>query len=98
MSLPKKTATYFFKLWAKTYRIYIKLVGQEQEFFDCLEALDCLVDNILDAIEREDSSYQQVLSDTLEEVSSNPEAGKPIDVQGRDKWLEDLSDQAFTEV
>ena len=71
--------------------VFIKATGQEEAFHDCIDALDCLVDNILDAIEREDPDYQQVLSDTLEELSSNPGSGEPVNADKRG-WLQQVSD------
>ncbi|NET58311.1 MAG: hypothetical protein F6K47_19785 [Symploca sp. SIO2E6] len=86
-------------LWLKVgfYVLLIKLTKQEKDFYLCLDAIDCLVDNILDAVERDDSSYQQVLSDTLEELKKYPESGEPIDANRRE-WLQKLSDKALSEV
>ena len=85
------------RLWVAVYVAYIKLTGQEEPFCSCLKALDCLIDNILDAVEREHPYYQQVLSDTLEELSSNQGAGELVDGQGRE-WLQQLSDKALEEI
>ena len=43
----------FPKIWAGIYLVFIKVTGQERSFHFCLDALDCLVDSILDAIENE---------------------------------------------
>ena len=54
----------------------LKLRGEYQELMLCVDKLDTLVDNILDAIEKEDPLYQTVLVDTLEELKQlkfNPE-------------------------
>lgn len=87
----------WFKIWAQVYMIRIKATGQEKPFKDCIQALDCLVDNILEAVEQEHPYYKQVLSDTLEELSSNPGIGEPVDAERR-KWLEQISDKALREI
>jgi hypothetical protein len=96
---PKGVRRLWLKLWAETYMIFIKITGQEEAFYFCLRTLDLLIDNILDAIEREHPYYEQVLSDTLEEVISNLEVGELIDGKGQArKWLQQLSDQALKEI
>jgi hypothetical protein len=86
------------KIQAAIYKLLIKATGQEKDFCFCLEAIDCFIDNILDAVERDDSSYQQVLSDTLKEVTDNPESGEPVDANTRLEWLRQLSDKAISKV
>lgn len=93
-----RLSSLWLKLWDKVYMVFIKVTRQEQALYFCLDALDCLIDNILDAIERENADYQQVLSDTLEELSSNPGVGEPVDADTRGKWLQQLSDKALKEV
>lgn len=78
----------WLKLQARVYMLFIRATGQEQALYFCLDALDCLIDNILDAVERENPDYQQVLLDTLEEVSTNPGAGEPVDADRRGKRLQ----------
>jgi hypothetical protein len=87
-----------FKLWAKANMLIIKIKGQEKEFFFCLSALDCLIDTILDAVERENSTYQQVLSDTLEELTSNSGSEKTLKAEETRGWLRSLSNKALREV
>lgn len=84
--------------WVEAYMLFIKVIGQEEAFRFCINALDCLVDNILDAVEREDPGYQQVLSDTLEELTSNSESGEPINADRRGEWLQQLSDKVLRKV
>ncbi len=79
------------KLWSFVNLLIIKITGQEREFLFCVDAIDCLVDTILDAIEQEDITYQEVLSDSLREVRDNPESGEFIDAKPGSKWLRDLS-------
>ena len=80
-----------------TYMLFLKAIGQEEAFYLCINALDCLVDNILDAIERERSSYQQELLATLEEVKLiKSEAGEHTHGSDTRRWLQELSDQEFT--
>ena len=94
---PKGVSILWLKLWVEAYMVFIKATGQQKAFYCCIEALDYLVDIILDAIEREDSEYQQVLSDTLEELSSNPGSGEPVDADKRG-WLQQVSDQTIRKV
>lgn len=56
-------------LWALGYSLFIKSIGKEADFLLCLDALDLLVDNILDAVERDDPTYHQCLLDALGEIS-----------------------------
>jgi hypothetical protein len=79
------------KLWSFVNLLIIKITGQEREFLFCVNAIDCLVDTILDAIEQEDITYQEVLSDSLREVRDNPESGEFVDAKPGSKWLRDLS-------
>lgn len=85
-------ASVYFRL------ILLRFKGKEKALYDCCDALDRLTDNILNQIELDDSYLQQEIIDTLEELTSNPNAGesvKPEDVRG---WLRNLSDQALSEV
>lgn len=93
---PQGLARLRLNIWAKFYTIFIVVTNQAEALFYCIDAIDTLVDNILDAVEREYPVYQRILSDTLEEVISNPEVGEPIDADSRDEWLEQLSSQAST--
>jgi hypothetical protein len=85
------------KIRVKIYMLFIKAIGQEEAFYFCANALDCLVDNILDAIERESYSYQQELLATLEEVKLiKSELGECTNGSDTRRWLQELSDQEFT--
>ena len=96
---PKGVHRLWLRAWAVAYMAFIKATGQEEEFCLCVQSLDLLIDNILDAIEREHPYYEQVLSDTLEEMNSNLEVGELIDGKGQTrKWLQQLSDQALSEI
>lgn len=86
------------KVLAKANMLMIKVKGQEKEFFFCLSALDCLIDAILDAVERENSTYQQVLSDTLEELTSNSGSEETLKAEETRGWLRSLSNKALKEV
>ncbi len=83
------------KLWFFVNLLIIKITAQEREFIFCVNAIDCLVDTILEAIEQEDITYQEVLSDSLREVRENPESGEFVDAKEGSKWLRDLSNKAF---
>nr|WP_202895821.1 hypothetical protein [Iningainema tapete] len=82
----------------KAYMLFIKATNQTAAFCSCIEALDMLVDNILDAIEREDPSYQAVLSDTLEQLYSKKVQGEELKPEETREWLRNLSAQALREV
>ncbi len=93
---PKKgISKVWSNLWAGVYIAFIVTTDQLESFNSCLEALDILIDNILNAIERDDVVYKQVFSDTLEELSSNPGVGEPVDANRRGECLQELSDQAL---
>lgn len=94
---PKGLNAVTSSIWAKVYMLYINLTHQQQALYFCLDALDILVDTILDAVERDDAGYQQVLLDTLKEISSNPDAGEPVDANTKE-WLHELSNQALNEI
>lgn len=84
-------------IWAKAYMVYVKLTNQQQAFYFYFDALDVLIDTILDAVERDDVGYQQVLLDTLNEINSNLDAGEVVDTNTRE-WLHELSNQALKEI
>jgi len=85
-------------IWVAVYMLFIKATNQTAEFHSCIEALDMLVDNILDAVEQEDPSYQAALSDTLEQLYSKKVQGKVLEVEGTREWLRNLSDSALGEI
>jgi len=69
---PKKgISNIWSNLWARVYIAFIVTTDQLESFNSCLEALDILIDNILNAIERDDVVYKQVFSDTLQQLSSS---------------------------
>lgn len=78
--------------------IVVKITGQEKDLMYCVEALDDFVDTILDAIEREDSSYQETLSDIVKDVSSNLQGGEIVDAKRQRQWLRELSDRALADI
>ena len=76
---PSRTLSSIFpKIWASIYLVFIKVTGQEKSFHFCLDALDCLVDSILNAIENEQISSSNILSDVLEELTSSAEFGGSV--------------------
>lgn len=95
---PSGISALTLKVWAKANMLLLKVKGQEKEFVFCLNALDCLIDSILDAVERENSSYQQVLSDTLEELTSSSGTEKTLKAEDTRGWLRSLSNKALSEV
>ncbi len=78
--------------------LFINATNQTVAFRSCIEALDMLVENILDAVEHENSSYQAVLSDTLEQLYLNKVQGKVLEAEETREWLRNLSDSALREV
>jgi len=85
-------------IWVAVYMLLIKATNQTAEFHSCIEALDMLVDNILDAVEQEDPSYQAALSATLEQLYSKKVQGKVLEVEETREWLRNLSDSALGEI
>lgn len=72
---PKGLSGLLLKSCAKVFLVYVQLTGQKQSLSECLQAFDCLIDNILDAVEREHPLYCQVLSEALEEICRQEELG-----------------------
>ena len=85
-------------IWVAAYMLFIKATNQTAEFHSCIDALDMLVNNILDAVEQEDPSYQEVLSDTLEQMYLNKVQGKVLEAEETREWLRKLSDSALGEI
>jgi hypothetical protein len=75
----RTTSGIFPRIWSGIYLMFIKVTGQEKSFHFCLDALDCLVDSILNAIENEQISSSTVLSDVLEKLTSSAEFGGSVD-------------------
>jgi hypothetical protein len=70
---PKKGISKIWSsIWAGTYIAFIVTTTQLESFNSCLEALDILIDNILNAIEHDDIAYKQFFFDTLEELKLHP--------------------------
>lgn len=99
ISEPKKSVfNPWHKIWARTYMLFLAVTNQLEAFDSCIKALDMLVENIFDAIERQDCGYQAVLSDTLEQLHSGKEQGKVLKPEETREWLRNLSDSALEEV
>ncbi|MEH2193889.1 MAG: hypothetical protein V7K98_14805 [Nostoc sp.] len=86
------------KIWSKIYLLFLVVTNQTEAFMSCIKALDTLVDTILDAVERQDPSYQAVLSDTLEQLYSGTIQGKELKTEETRDWLRSISDRAIREV
>lgn len=73
--------------------------GQADALIAYCKAMNSLVDNIFEAVERDEPEYQAVLSKTLQELifdaGSSSKVLKPGETRG---WLRNLSDQALNEV
>jgi plasmid maintenance system antidote protein VapI len=55
-------ASFFERMRASVYLIWVRAIGQKKAFDECVVALDCLVDEILNAIKREDPRYEMTIA------------------------------------
>jgi hypothetical protein len=88
--------SFLMQIRVRAYMLFLKAIGQEKAFYSCVNALDYLVDEILNAVECGSYSYQQELLATLEEVKLiKSEAGEHNNGNGSDtrRWLQELSAQ-----
>ncbi|PHJ69125.1 hypothetical protein VF14_03020 [Nostoc linckia z18] len=97
-SPPKGISSWPRKIRSKIYLWFVNATNQAEAFWSCIEALDMLVENILDAVERQDPRYQGVLSDTLEQLYLCPDQGEELKPEETRDWLRSLSDEALREV
>jgi addiction module HigA family antidote len=65
--LGAEPGSFFWRMRAGAYLIFVRAIGQKKTFDECVLALDCLVDAILDAVEREDPQYIMKIT-----ISGNP--------------------------
>lgn len=77
------------KFWIAVYTLFLNVINQKEAFCLCIEALDALVEDILDAVERQDPVYQAVLSETLEQLSLEYQ-GKVLKPEETREWLQSL--------
>ena len=85
-------------LKSKIYLLFLNLSSQRESFDACVDAIDFLVDTILDCIEQDDPGYQAVLSDTLEELRLNYERIPEVKPEDSSAWLRNIFDKAIAEV
>ncbi|WP_071187998.1 hypothetical protein [Trichormus sp. NMC-1] len=85
-------------LKAKIYLLFLNLTSQRESYDACIDAIDFLVDTILDCIEQNDPEYQAVLSDTLEELRLNYERIPEVKPEDSSAWLRNIFDKAIAEV
>ncbi|MBC6478721.1 MAG: hypothetical protein GDA56_14075 [Hormoscilla sp. GM7CHS1pb] len=78
--------------------IFVVATGQADALIAYYQAVYLLINNIFDAVERDDPEYQAVLSDTLQELISDPHSGKVLKKEETRGWLRSLSDKAIREV
>jgi len=96
---PTQGATGFLEiLKSKIYLLFLNLTSQRESFDACVDAIDFLVDTILDCIEQDDPGYQAVLSDTLEELRLNYERIPEVKPEDSSVWLRNIFDEAIAEV
>ncbi|WP_298908099.1 hypothetical protein [uncultured Nostoc sp.] len=86
------------EIWAIIYFLFLHVTNQREAFKSCMKAINTLIDTILDAVERQDPSYQAVLSDTLEQLYSGTIQGKELKPEETRDWLRSISDRAIREV
>lgn len=73
--------------------------GQADALIAYCEAMNSLVDNIFEAVERDEPEYQAVLSETLQELISDAGSSSKVLKPGETRgWLRNLSDQALSEI
>ncbi|MBE9249275.1 hypothetical protein IQ226_08875 [Dolichospermum sp. LEGE 00240] len=85
-------------LKSRIYLLFLNLSSQRESFDACIDAIDFLVDTILDCIEQDDPGYQAVLSDTLEELRLNYERIPEVKPEDSSAWLRNIFDKAIAEV
>jgi len=85
-------------LKSKIYLLFLHLTSQRESYNACVNAIDFLVDTILDCIEQDDPGYQAVLSDTLEELRLNYEHIPEVKPEDSSAWLRNIFDKAIAEV
>jgi plasmid maintenance system antidote protein VapI len=54
--------SFFWRMRASAYLILLRAIGQKKTFDECVLALDCLVDAILNAIKRENPGYEMTIA------------------------------------
>jgi addiction module HigA family antidote len=84
-------ASFFRRMRASACFIFVRAIGQKKVFDECVLALDCLVDAILNASEREDPRYEQMLIAALDDVFNLKPSGN-IQQRGTRDWLKALLD------
>ncbi|MDZ8068963.1 MAG: hypothetical protein RMY64_25565 [Nostoc sp. DedQUE08] len=95
---PKGVFSLKLEIWAIIYFFYLRATNQREAFRSCMKAMNTLVETILDAVERQEPSYQSVLSDTLEQLYSGAIQGEELKPEETRDWLRSLSDEALGEV
>jgi len=90
---PKGIQGFLASLRSKLYFFFLD-AAQKEALVSCLEAIDLLVDTILDCIEQDDPAYQVVLYDTLEELRLNHERIPEVKPEDTSAWLRDIFDEA----
>ena len=78
--------------------LFLNLSSQRESYNACIDAIDFLVDTILDCVEQDDPGYQAVLSDTLEELRLNYERIPEVKPEDSSAWLRNIFDEAIAEV
>lgn len=75
-------------------RVYLAIIvfqGEQDAFIEYASACEHLVNAILSAIEREDETYQQTLSEALAEVWAESETSKAMTVEEACEWIRQIS-------
>jgi len=78
--------------------LFLAFTHQLKPFSRCIDALDYLIDTILDCVERSHPVYQAILSDALEElIHLNHEFVSEEESGDTRTWLQSLSNKAIAD-
>lgn len=95
---PNKIVSLFLELPVTIFFWVTDKTGQRKNLKVLTEALEELIDTILDCVEHDDISRGEDLANLLEDIAQNPNIGEPVDAADRREWLSGLSDKALKEI
>jgi hypothetical protein len=96
---PKTGISYiWYEVRAIMFILFLTITNQLKPFSRCIDALDYLIDTILDCVERSHPVYQAILSDALEElIHLNHEFVSEEESGDTRTWLQSLSNKAIAD-
>jgi len=96
---PKTGISYiWYSARAIVFILFLAVTHQLKPFSRCIDALDYLIDTILDCVERSHPVYQAILSDALEElIHLNHEFVSEEESGDIRTWLQSLSNKAIAD-